>query len=60
MCLEKRRGGPYIGTKKEENPTSNRCGIHICKKSNIFYRFGNKNKEGKKNGKYNSEHIKEN
>ena len=27
-------GGPYIGTKKEENPTPNRCGIHICKKNN--------------------------
>ena len=34
MCdLEKRGGGggggPFIGNKKEENPTSNRCGIHI-------------------------------
>ena len=31
MYLEKMRGAPYIRTKKEENPTSNRCGIHICK-----------------------------
>ena len=48
MCLEKRRGGgggggggggvggggAFIGYKKEENPTSNRCGIHIFQKSN--------------------------
>ena len=35
MCLEKRRGPPYIGTKEEENPTSNRCGIHIWKKQHM-------------------------
>ena len=37
MCLEKRRGGPFIGYNKEENPTSNRCGIHIFQKSNTFH-----------------------
>ena len=27
-------GGPFIGYNKEENLTSNRCGIHIFQKSN--------------------------
>ena len=27
-------GGPFIGYNKEENPTLNRCGIHIFQKSN--------------------------
>ena len=44
MCSEKRRGGggggggggAFIGYNKEENPTSNRCGIHIFQKRNTF------------------------
>ena len=37
MYLEKRKGGGggFIGYNKEENLTSNRCGIHIFQKSNI-------------------------
>ena len=27
-------GGAFIGYKKEQNPTSNRCGIHIFQKNN--------------------------
>ena len=34
MCLEKRRRGPFIGYKREANPTSNRCGMGILTKSN--------------------------
>ena len=34
MRLKEEEGGPYIGNKNKENPTSNRCGIHIWKKNN--------------------------
>ena len=34
MCLEKRRGSPFIGEKEAGNPTSNRCGIPYFSKSN--------------------------
>ena len=36
MFREEEGGGPFIGYNKEENPTSNRCGIHIFQKSNIY------------------------
>ena len=32
--FKEEKGGPFIGYKKEENPTSNRCGIHIFQKGN--------------------------
>ena len=34
--------GPFIEYKKEENPTSNQCGIHIFQKSNTSHRCQSK------------------
>ena len=35
MCLEKRKGGHFIGLKREAIPTSNRCGIANLAKGNM-------------------------